>query len=111
MLKYIIGLIAGLLMGSAGIAFASGAAPQEVDLNVPCQSQNQLNCTWYGQSYAPGTSENPPPYTAAFWYNWAKPDQVTFCRYRLVPDRRLTCATHWPLTQADEYPTSSAARR
>ena len=109
MIFVLVGFFAGAILAGTGVVFASvqGPAPREVDLAVPCQTENQLNCTWYGQKYWPGSSENPPSYTQAYWYNWSDPDTVTFCRYSLVPVRMLTCATHWPLTSADY----SAARR
>jgi hypothetical protein len=105
MIRTIAGLIIGLILGATGLATAAtdqGAAPQSVDLNVPCQTANQLNCAWYGTGYAPGTSENPPSYSAMQYYSWAKDDRSTFCRYYTgAPFRGLVCATHWPLTSAD----------
>lgn len=102
-MRYIIGLIAGLALGVTGAASAvqMGAAPQKVNLVIPCQRANQLNCTWYGERYAARTSENPPLYTATQWYNYVEPDGKTFCRYQLVPFRALTCADHWPLKSSD----------
>jgi hypothetical protein len=103
MRRYLIGLIAGLILGGSSLAYASsmGAAPQKVNLAIPCQRANQLNCTWYGQHYAARTSENPPLYTQTYWTNFVKPNGKTFCQYRLVPARMLTCANHWPLVASD----------
>lgn len=102
-MKYLVGLVAGLFLGVTGVAAAAGmgAAPRDVDLTIPCQRPNQLNCSWYGQRLAARTSESPPPYTGTLWYNWAEPDGKTFCRYLLVPQRALVCADHWPLVDAD----------
>ena len=97
-----IAAVAAVALPGAAIAGDSGAAPRTVDLNVACTFPNQLNCTWYGEKIWPGASDNPPVYTATFWFNYADPDGQ-FCRYRLVPIRQLTCTDHWPLTKADEF--------
>lgn len=110
MKKTLAAIVAATVLIPTGAAVASGvmgAEPREVNLNIPCQRPNQLNCTWYGERVPVGTSETPPVYTKAYWFNYADPDGKTFCRYRVTPIRQLTCADHWPLTIADEFGTKN----
>jgi hypothetical protein len=90
--------LAALAVPVGAVAAApQGAAPQTVDLNVPCQGPNHFNCTWYGKKISPRQATTAKPsYTDAFWVNFTREDG-SYCRYRLVPTRALKCGAEWPL--------------